>query len=287
MKNLNKVDDTLISLHKGRNFLYDARYPADGTPKPVIIFIHGFKGFKDWGHFNLIADYFGEKGYVFIKLNLSHNGTTPEQPIDFADLEAFGKNNFSIELDDIGVLIDHIFSGECKIPAKEMDFKKLYLIGHSRGGGIALLKANEDQRVKAVATLAAIHDLDQRWGSEVLQKWKEEEVQYIYNSRTKQDMPLYYQLVEDLEKNHERLDIPKAVKEIQQPLLIVHGTADETLPVDMAREIKSWNQHAELMIVEGGQHTFGGYHPYDKDELPEHTRKVVEQIDAFFRDVRH
>lgn len=181
MSNFHMIENALVSIHRGREFIFDARFEKTGQAKPVIIFIHGFKGFKDWGSFNLMADYFAGHGFVYGKLNLSHNGTTPEQPVDFADLEAFGNNNFSIELDDIGHLIDHLFSAECEIPAEEMNLKKLYLIGHSRGGGMAILKANEDERIKAVATLAAIHDLTRRWSDEILEKWEQEGVQYIYN----------------------------------------------------------------------------------------------------------
>ena len=50
-----------------------------------------------------MADRFADAGFVFVKFNLSHNGTTIEHPIDFVDLEAFGNNNFAKELDDLGV----------------------------------------------------------------------------------------------------------------------------------------------------------------------------------------
>ena len=132
----------------GRPFLCDVRHVENNKKKPVILFVHGFKGFKDWGHFNRIADFFANKGFTYVKLNLSHNGTTPESPIDFVDLDAFGNNNFSIELDDIGILIDHLFSDNSIIPKNEIDLEKLYLIGHSRGGGLVLLKTAEDERVK-------------------------------------------------------------------------------------------------------------------------------------------
>ncbi|MES2730386.1 MAG: hypothetical protein V4714_01515 [Bacteroidota bacterium] len=132
-----KINDlVLASVHHQRLFGVDATFTNDSKRKPVVIFIHGFKGFKDWGHFNLIADAFAQADMVFIKLNLSHNGTALDFPEDFADLEAFGHNNFSIELDDVGVLIDYLFSANCVIPSTEIDLQRLYLIGHSRGGGV-------------------------------------------------------------------------------------------------------------------------------------------------------
>ena len=271
----------ILKSEKGRDFLCDVRYLKDGIHKPVILFVHGFKGFKDWGHFNLIANYFAERGFVFLKINLSHNGTNIEHPKDFVDLDAFGNNNFSIELDDVGTLIDYIFSKNSVILKNEIDLDKLSLIGHSRGGGLVLLKTAEDSRVKKVVTFAAIHDLEKRWPQSFIDDWKEKGVQYIYNGRTEQNMPLYYQLVEDFEQNRDRLNIPERVKSINVPLLITHGTEDETLDVSMAKELTSWNEKAELFIINDANHVFGGKEPCDEVILPIHTEKLVERTLEF------
>ena len=160
----------LESMHNHKHMLADIRYEVNGIKKPIIFFIHGFKGFKDWGHFNLIADYFADNGFVYSKINLSHNGTTLDKPEDFADLEAFGNNNFSIELDDIGVMIDLLQSEENPVPEQEIDKNTIYMTGHSRGGGLVILKAAEDPRIKGIVTWAAISDLSERWSEEVLQE---------------------------------------------------------------------------------------------------------------------
>ena len=286
MEKLEHLPNTLLhSPHGQRPFIYDARYKRDGKPKPVIIFIHGFKGFKDWGHFNLLADYFAREGFVYIKLNLSHNGTTPEKPTDFADLEAFGLNNFSIELDDLTTLIDHLEKGDSDVPAEEMDFSQLALIGHSRGGGLALLKTSEDPRVKACVSWAGIHDLSKRWPEEFIEEWRKKGVQYIYNSRTNQQMPLYFQLAEDFTDNKERLDIPTAVANLKQPLLLIHGTADETLPYQMAQEMKRWKPDAELLLIENANHTFGAKHPYMDSVLPPDSQIMARKTLEFLKKV--
>ena len=98
----------VINGSKGKPISIDISYSESSIQKPVIIFCHGFKGFKDWGHFNQLAEEFLKHDVVFVKFNFSYNGTTIEQPTDFADLEAFGDNNFSIELDDLGLVIDYV-----------------------------------------------------------------------------------------------------------------------------------------------------------------------------------
>ncbi|GGK77976.1 alpha/beta hydrolase family protein [Rufibacter glacialis] len=273
----------LLSSPHGRDFAVDARWLADGQAKPVVVFVHGFKGFKDWGHFNLLADYFAHHGFVFVKLNLSHNGVEPDGS-DLTNLEAFGNNNFCIELDDVGTLLDYLKTNPAAIPAQEIDTDYLFLIGHSRGGGLVLLKAAEAPEVTAVATWSAISDIDQRWAPEVMAKWKQDGVQYIANARTGQQMPLYYQLVENFHANRARLDIPKAIEKLQMPLLLVHGEKDETLPVQMAHSLHAANPYAELFLLPEGDHAFGGRHPYDQEHLPDLAKAAADKTIQFFQD---
>ncbi len=277
-----KVNFVVHPAH-GRAFTADATYFPDGQPKPVVIFTHGFKGFKDWGHFNLLARYFADRGFVFVKFNFSHNGATVEDDSDVHDLEAFGQNNFSLELDDLKALIDllHIPTNS-PVSAQEIDITRLYLIGHSRGGGAVILKAAEDPRVKAVATWAAVSDYDQRWPADVMAQWQREGVRWIPNVRTGKQMPLYYQLVEDFELNRARLDIPKVLPNMQQPLLILHGAQDETVPLQMAQALKNGKPDAEFHLLPQGDHSFGGQHPYEPEQLPDTARTAADLSIDFF-----
>ena len=116
-------------------FLADTFVPDNKEKLPLVIFCHGYKGYKDWGAWNLMAEKFAENGFFFVKFNFSHNGTTLEKPSDFADLESFGENNYSKELSDLEFVL-HYFSQDGRVDAENIS-----LIGHSRGGGIAIIKA--------------------------------------------------------------------------------------------------------------------------------------------------
>lgn len=275
---------TLPSRHAGRLIAADATFIPSGQPKPVAIFIHGFKGFKDWGTFPLTAREFADKDFLFIKLNLSHNGTTPEQPTEFSDLEAFGRNTFSIELDDIGTLLDALFSGDITELNREADLNQVCLIGHSRGGGLAILKAREDQRVKKVVTWAAVADFKNLWRGISEEEWRKNSVVYLANSRTGQQMPLYYGLYEDYTRHQHRLNIREAAGRLSVPLLVIHGDADETVPVESASGLAGPGKEAALHLVKGGGHTFGGMHPFSGEALPEATAEVVNRTMAFLKE---
>ncbi len=280
---MEKLTHLQIEGARQRAIAMDITFEQGDTPKPLIVFIHGFKGFKDWGHFNLVAEALVRKGFTVLKFNFSHNGTTPAQPTEFVDLEAFGNNNLSLELDDLGKVIDYTRSGDFPLSSEVCDVQQLYLIGHSRGGGIAILKAAEDQRVKKLATWAAVNDFSRNWDEATLAKWREDGVVYVPNSRTGQQMPLYWQLYEDYRKNYHRLHIPEVIKKLNIPYLIVHGTADATVPYQSALDLKKWYPPAKLLTVPDGDHTFGGKHPWPLPELPPHTGLVVDETAAFFK----
>lgn len=268
------------STHK-KPITADIRYISTPSKKPIILFVHGFKGFKDWGVFNLLADAFAQDKFIFMKINLSHNGTTPDHLTDFSDLEAFGHNNFSIELDDLKDSIDYLLSSSSIIPKEEANLDEISLMGHSRGGGLVLLKAREDERIKKVITLAAISDLSKRWPQSFLDEWRRKGVQYIDNKRTHQQMPLYVQLYDDVLNNANRLSIPKAVAAMKQPLLAFHGTADETLPVAMAHQLTEWKPSTDLIILQNENHVFGAAHPWEKDILPPAYIEIIDKSKGF------
>src|ERR1700755_3140306 len=109
---------------KGRNMLMDLTYDDQNPKAPLVIFAHGFKGFKDWGAHNLVARYFAENGFRFLKFNFSHNGTTADKPTEFTDLITFGDNTFTMELNDLKAVIDFVCEGAA-MPASS----EIYLLG--------------------------------------------------------------------------------------------------------------------------------------------------------------
>jgi pimeloyl-ACP methyl ester carboxylesterase len=261
---------------KGRLMLADLTFDDAYPDAPLIIFSHGFKGFKDWGTHNMVASYLAAYGFRFLKFNFSHNGTTPDQPLDFADLIAFSENTFSIELEDLGRIIDFACNGGA-IPRAE----QVTLMGHSMGGGISIIKAAEDKRVRKLITMASIAGFDHLWPKDEEQQWRIQGIRYVLNARTGQQMPLKDTLLDDLKRHPVRLNILAKAADVTQPWLIAHGDADTSVPVKCAYALKAAQPEAELLIIPGADHVFNSTHPYPHKTLPPALEELCQKIINF------
>lgn len=256
-------------------FLVDAFIPEKEEKLPLVIFSHGYKGYKDWGAWNLMAEKFAKKGFYFVKFNFSHNGTTLENPLEFTDLESFGQNNYSKELSDLEFVIEY-FSKDNRV-----DVENITLIGHSRGGGISIIKASENSKIKNLITLASVDSLDRFPVEEKLEEWKKHGVYYNYNSRTKQQMPHYIQFLEDFEQNKKRFSVENASKNFGGNVLIIHGKDDEAVHFSATENLNSWFGNSELILVENGNHTFGAKEPWLDFKLPILLNSVINNCIRF------
>jgi pimeloyl-ACP methyl ester carboxylesterase len=277
---MNIIKNIIVKGKHNKPIVTDVFYKESSIKKPILIFCHGYKGFKDWGSWNLMAETFAKAGFCFIKFNFSHNGGTVEQPIDFPDLEAFGNNNLTKELDDLDAVIS--WTIETFHSNKEFDTSNISLLGHSRGGGIVAIKAEEDSRINNLITLASVSDYKSRFPQEEhLKQWKKDGVMFVRNGRTKQDMPHYFQFFEDFVKNEKRLTIKRAISNLKIPHLIIHGSNDPTVLIEEAKTIHKWNPKSVLKIIEAANHVFETSHPWNKSELSKEMNQVCSLIIKF------
>lgn len=270
-------NNIIIESKHEKPILIDLFFKESAAKNPIIIFCHGYKGFKDWGAWNLMAKAFTNVGFCFIKFNFSHNGGTIKQPIDFPDLEAFGNNNYTKELDDLESVIDWVFTKQ-----NLGDLNNIILIGHSRAGGIVSIKTEEDTRINKVVTLAGVSDFRKRTSTTGdLESWRKDGVKYVLNGRTKQQMPHYFQFYTNFIENENRLTIKRAIENLKAPLLIIHGNADSSISVKEAKELHLWNAKSQLEIIDGANHVFGAHHPWTEDHLPKHLESAIGKIILF------
>lgn len=259
----------------------DARWSNEDMLKGTVIFCHGYKGFKDWGAWNQVADYFADHGYAFVKFNMSHGGTSLGHPESFVDLEAFGKNTYSKELDDLKAVMDVVQHNK---EFKALNQIPIMLLGHSRGGGVVTLSASENiDRVSAFAGWAAVSDFEVRFPiGKQLKAWKEKGVYHVLNARTKQELPHYISFYEDYKANQDRLNIRANAYQLKLPALFCHAMDDLAVHVSESMRLHKWVKQSELELFESGGHTFGASHPAVSCDMPHPLTDVVKRTVSFF-----
>ena len=256
----------------------DLRYPESENKLPLIIFCHGFKGFKDWGGFPYMLEKIAGSGNYVLSFNFSYNGTGEDETVqsDFTRLDLFAKNTFSRELDDLESVIKFMLENK---DIYNYDKDRIYLMGHSRGGGTVILMASLNKHVKKLVTLASVNSFN-RYNESMLKKWKEAGFIESLNTRTKQMMRLNYSLAEDIIVNSDRLDIQKAVSKLHIPYLIIHGIQDLSVDYSNAEDLyaRSNKNLTELVLIEKTGHTFGTEHPFrgPTDAYDEVIKRVID-----------
>jgi esterase/lipase len=226
-----------------------------------------------------MLDKIANENVFTVSFNFSLNGTDNEKdnPVDFECLDDFARNTFSEELDDLGCVIDFLEKEKEKY---NYNFGSLVLAGHSRGGGIAILKTAEDKRITKLITLASVAEFN-RYGDETKRVWRERGFIEALNTRTKQKMRMNVSLLEDLEKNFSRLNIKGAMEKIDVPVLIMHGSEDLAVEKSEAETLYKLGKRdkTKLVILEKTSHTFGAVHPF-AGTTP-HLETVIEEIINF------
>lgn len=226
---------------------------------PHAILLHGFKGFMDWGFFPDMAARIASHGIACVRFNVSGSGIG-EDLESFTEPEAFARNTVSRELEDLATVRAWIQDGGAGPLAPD----RAVLVGHSRGGGIALIHAAEARDCRGLVTWAAVATFD-RFDDATKDLWRRAGFLPIHNARTGQEMKLDATALDDLEQNRDRLDVLAACRRLEVPVLLVHGTDDETVPVRESQSLRVAlaGSRARLHTVPGASHTFGVRHPME------------------------
>lgn len=243
----------------------------------AIIFVHGFKGFKDWGFGPYLSKYFSDRGFLVVSFNFSHNGIGNNKT-EFTELDKFANNTISLEVSELGEIIDLLKNGSLDLEING----KIGILGHSRGGAVALLTVSKRNDINAVALWASISKLD-RYSERQKSEWRKKGYFEVLNTRTNQLMRLNSTLLEDIEKNSaDTLNLEKSVRNLKCSLLIAHGEQDLAVPIAEAEQIYSWadKSKTEFYKIFGTGHTFDITHPFSGTN--EKFEKLLNKTALFF-----
>ncbi|MGH9458832.1 MAG: alpha/beta hydrolase family protein [Thermoanaerobaculia bacterium] len=250
-------------------------------PRCVVVIVHGFKGFKDWGFFPWISERLTAAGIATIRFDMSRSGIGG-RPGELDRLDLFADDTYATEVADLAAVLAW---------SRGIDrFHGLprFLLGHSRGGGVAVLAAaREAVGIRGLVTWSSIARAD-RWSAEEKKAWRASSRLEVVNARTGQRMPLSTRILDEVERGEPALDIAAAMASLPCPTLTIHGFADESVPVSEARELARHARNGSLVLIENAGHTFGAQHPMDgvPPELSFAMHATIGFLGAYCRQTR-
>jgi hypothetical protein len=219
--------------------------PTEDKTEPIIILCHGFSSSKEG------------RTYTSLEAILNKNGIS-----DFRfDFFGHGESQGLFENITTSEAVDDVLKAIVFLQKK--GYTKIGLMGSSFGGMASLLAASQSDVPYVLALKSPVSDyrsmaLTQRSDSEI-QDWKERGVME-FESMNNEKRRLSYAFYEDAKNIHAYKPAPY----IKAPTLIVHGEADETVPVKQSRKVVKLIPKAKLITLPGCDHIYSNPDHFDR-----------------------
>lgn len=230
----------------------------------VVLIVHGFLGYKDYGMFPRIAQHLASSGFIAHRFNLSHSGMT-NNIATFERPDLFQRDTWNTQVHDIDAVIEGVAAG-----ALVGNGLPYVLLGHSRGGASVLLTAGRRFRrgrttPAGLITLAApsrTNNLD-AGAQEALMR---DGALPVRSNRTGQELLIGRQWMTEQLEDPEGHDLLGLAGACVCPMLIAHGETDPTVSKSCAEEIaRAAGGPARALIIPGGDHVLNTPNPLADD----------------------
>ena len=241
--------------HHGRTVHGDVFIPEEES-FPLVIFSHGYNGYKD--DFRESADYLMDEGIAARTLTFCGSGGR--------DPSGFGTTNMTLftEEEDLSALMDYAMQIE--------GFNgSLYLLGGSQGGIVSAMAAEKRQDdIKGMVLLFPAFSIPDNWNNTNYPVDRYPTPESIPESFDFWGVELGRGFVLALRD----LDIYANMADFQKPVLILHGTNDNIVPISYSQRAAKTYPNAELVTYNGEGHGF----------TPATMRDVEERLLEFIND---
>jgi hypothetical protein len=229
--------EPLVFENEGQKIFGIVHRPEQEGNAPAVAIFHGFLGSKDQPHrmFVDFAEALAEAGIVALRVDLRGRGDSEGDSLDITP---------RADLSDAHRTLDALAE------LRGADPERLALVGMSWGGLLAAMLAGQDARVKACALWSAVPTPTLDW-SPNFQTYNGREAAENWGMLVGRQ---FYEHLRDLRPLDE-------AKNARCPLLVVYGTADDSVP---SQDIERFRQVVEsepfdVIPIEGADHIFFSY----------------------------
>jgi uncharacterized protein len=223
-----------------------------------VVFGHCFTCTRHTRIIREACDALAAENFLALRFDFSGNGQSEGE---------FSKSTYSKQIAEMHKAVDVILG---------KGVRRIGLAGHSMGAVIAVLTAARIETVKAVCSLAGrLTGLNAAYFFSRGQiKELEDTGKVAFTSRGRS-----LQLSTEFFADATQYDLPGTIKSLKTPLMVVHGDADEIIPVKDAYLAKTFNpEHMELSVISGADHMFS-------NEV--HRSQAVELVVKWFKEHLH
>lgn len=201
--------------------------------RELVVIGHGVTGNKDRPHLVALAEGLAAAGIPALRLSFSGNGASEGD---------FTASTITKEVEDLGAALD-------ALPGWNITY-----VGHSMGAAVGVLRASRDVRIKRLVSLAGMaHPAEfaqREFGAQQPGKdfmWDDE------------DCPLGETFMRDMAAIP---GVADAARAITAPWLLVHGTADDVVPISDSEALVQavGAERVSLVRIDGANHGFAEAH---------------------------
>ena len=116
-------------------------------------------------------------------------------------------------------------------------------------------------------------------------EWKNKGVRFVKNGRTKQELPQYFNLYEDFEKNKSKYNLESLCKKYLKPISHFHGLEDTSVLPENAVQLASWSK-GNLNMMKETNHVFGSRHPWLESKMPDSLEELCFYTHQFISEIK-
>ena len=204
-----------IENRKGLKLQAYLELPANQKPNHFAIFAHCFSCNSNFNAVKNISRSLSNNGFGVLRFDFTGLGKSEGE---------FAESHFSANVEDL-LDVSTYLEKHYKAPA--------LLVGHSLGGAAVIVAAPKLESVKAVATIGApatVNHVTHLFSHAINDIPEKGEIEVQIGGRP-------FKINQDFVADFSKTDLPKIIKELRKPILVLHAPFDKIVGIENAHQI--------------------------------------------------